>query len=266
MSYKVDLKSLRSSIEPLMRKAGDLQLSLFRSDKLQVRRKVDQSYVCNADVESEKMLIKGLTDIFDEAGFFAEESGQSENDAAYHWVIDPLDGTTNYVHGLPYFGISVALTYKYEPIWGGVFNPIANDFFYAYKNGGAYLGDQRLHMPQEGSMRNTMIIIGLPYTQNEGFAKVLKHVPEIARRSYAFRHFGSAALDQAYLARGGLDGMFFPRLGWWDIAAGMLLITEADGKVTDFDGKPIDYDYGSYLAGSQAVHAELLELLKDGPS
>lgn len=265
VEYKVDLQSLRAQVEPLMRKAGDLQLSLFRSDKLDVRRKADQSYVCNADIESEELLKEGLHKIFDEAGFFAEESGKSEGEAAYHWVIDPLDGTTNYVHGLPYFGISVALTYKYKSIWGAVFNPIANDFFYAIKGAGAFLGDKKLSMHDGRSMRNTMVIIGLPYTRNEGFKKILRKIPEIAKSCYAFRHFGSAALDQAYLARGGLDGIFFPRLGWWDIAAGMLLVTESGGLVTDFEGKEVDYDYNSYLAGSVAVHAELVALLKNGP-
>ena len=261
----IDLLALHTQIEPIIRKVGKLQQSLFRSDKLEIQQKSVGSYVCNADLESEKILKDELHKLIGQADFFAEESGESGK-GPYHWVIDPLDGTTNYIHGIPYFGISVALTYNYEPIWGAVFNPIADDFFYAVKNYGAYLNGLRLSIEESEQFNKTMIVIGLPYTKNAGYMKILKHLPDIAVRSYAFRHLGAAALDQAYLARGGLDVIFFPRLGWWDIAAGMLLIKEAGGIITDFQGGTVTKDYYSYLAGSRAAHKELLEILKNSSS
>ena len=261
----IDLLALQKQIEPIIRNVGQLQLSLFRSDNLEMLLKPDGSYVCKADLESEEILKNALHKIVPQADFFAEESGES-GQGPYHWVIDPLDGTTNYIHGIPYFGISVALTYNYEPIWGAVFNPIADDFFYAIKDHGAYLNGSKLSVDESEQFSKTMIVIGLPYTKNEGYMKILKHLPHIAVQSYAFRHLGAVALDQAYLALGGLDAIFFPRLGWWDIAAGMLLIKEAGGVITDFQGRNITKDYHSYLAGSRAVHKELLEILKNSSS
>ena len=111
-----------------------------------------------------------------------------------------------------------------------------------------------------------MVVIGLPYSKSEGYMKILHHLPTIAKKNYAFRYLGAAALDQAYLARGGLDGLFFPRLGWWDVAAGMLLIKEAGGVVTDFNGNRITESYESFVAGSKKVHEELLRMLKDDAS
>ncbi len=260
----IDLQTLHTQVEPIIRKVGQLQLSFFRSNSIEIRQKPDGSYVCNADLESEKILKKELYDLV-QAGFFAEESGES-GAGPYHWVIDPLDGTTNFIHGIPYFGISVALTYNHEPIWGAVFNPVADDFFYAIKDHGAYLNGSKISVTAADKLSKTLIVIGLPYAKNADYMEVLKHLPRIATQSYAFRHLGAAALDQAYLARGGLDALFFPRLGWWDIAAGTLLIKEAGGIITDFQGKAISKEYRSYLAGSRVAHKELLEILKNSSS
>lgn len=261
----IDLRTLHEKVEPIIRKVGKFQLSLFRSDRLNVQTKADGSYVCRADIESEKMLKEALHELLPEAGFFAEESGQSGQDV-YQWVIDPLDGTTNYVHGIPYFAISVALTHHHETIWGAIFNPIADDFFYAVRGNGAYRNGSRISLMSVDSFDKTMIIVGFPYIKDQEYKNILEHLPQIALGSYAFRHLGAVALDQAYLACGSADGILFCKLGWWDIAAGMLLIKEAGGVVTDFQGKPVDQYYRSYVAGGNQIHRVLLDILKIGSS
>ena len=248
-------------VEPIMRQAGDLLLSYFRTDKIESKRKSDGSYVCNVDVASETLLKQELSKIVPEASFFAEESGISGNND-YRWVIDPIDGTTNFVHGMPYFCISVAFTYKDEPLWGAVFNPLMNDFFCARKGQGAYLNGSRLEIKPRKEPEKSILVIGLPYTKHAGFMTVVEQIPKVAKQAYAFRHYGAVALDQAYVACGSLDAIFCPRLGWWDVAAGMLLITEAGGLVSDFQGNPVTPAYKSYAAGSPEVQRELLKLFE----
>lgn len=265
MNNQVDIVRLHEQVEPLMREVGQFQLSLFRSDNLNVQIKADGSYVCNADLHSEQMLKKGLSALLPEAGFFTEESGQSGS-GPYQWVIDPLDGTTNYVRGIPYFAVSVALTYNGSSLWGAVLNPIADDFFYAVKGHGAYRNGQRLALNRTVNLDKTLIIVGFSFIKHIAYKNVLDHMPQIALGSYAFRHLGAAALDQAYLAAGAADGLLFCQLGWWDVAAGMLLITEAGGQVSDFQGNQVDQQYQSFVAGGVEIHRALLEILKIGSS
>lgn len=265
MHNRIDILRLHERVEPLMREVGRFQLSLFRTDNLNVQVKADGSYVCNADLYSEQMLKDCLHSILPEAAFFAEESGKS-GQGAYQWVIDPLDGTTNYVRGIPYFAISIALTYNGNSIWGAVFNPIANDFFYAVKDNGAYCNGKRLILNRVANFNKTLIIVGFPYIKEAGYKNILDHLPQIALHSYAFRHLGAAVLDQAYLACGAADGLLFCQLGWWDIAAGMLLITEAGGLVSDFQGNQIGEGYQSFVAGEVEIHKALLDILKIGSS
>jgi myo-inositol-1(or 4)-monophosphatase len=261
----IDITKLQEQVEPLMREVGRFQLSLFRSDSLKIQIKADGSYVSNVDIHSEQMLKKGLHAICAQAGFFAEESGQS-GVGRHQWVIDPLDGTTNYIRGIPYFAISVALTYDGRSIWGAVFNPIANDFFYAVKDHGAYCNGKKLILSQTTNFNKTVILVGLPYIKQDEYKSILDRLPQIALRSYAFRHLGAVALDQAYLASGAADGLLFSKLGWWDIAAGMLLITEAGGQVSDFQGNMVDQRYQSFVAGGVEIHSALLDILKIGSS
>jgi len=257
----LNLEELRIKAEPVIRQAGQMLREQFGADSLVVERKKDGSYVTAVDLASERILKEGLQPLLPEAGFFAEESGQSGN-SELEWVIDPLDGTTNFVHGLPYWCVSVALTIKQRPVLAFVYQPLLDQLFWAVEGQGAYCNEQRMHISHAAQLQKTLVVIGLPYSRDRAFAQMLAHVPSIATQTYSFRYFGAAALDQAYVAKGSLDGICFPRLGWWDIAAGMLLIKEAGGILTDFQGKTLDAGYESYVAGSAQVHAELLEILK----
>ncbi len=253
-------EKLLLQIEPIVRQAGDILLSYF-GGKLERKMKDGNSWVTQADLESEKFLISEIGKAFPGTAFFAEESGVS-GQGDYCWVIDPLDGTTNFVQGLPYFCISVALTYQNKPIFGVVYRPLLNEFFHAYQGQGAYLNDVRIHIKQQ-ELDKSVLVVGLPYAKTKRYSKIVDSLGAIAPHAYAFRHFGAAALDLAYVARGSLDGVFLIDLGWWDVAAGMILIQEAGGFVTDFTGKPVNQDFTTFVAGGQKIHAQLIGLLKD---
>lgn len=259
MHKELDLVGL---VTPIIKSAGTILLSHFNTSLERKEKAGDHGFVTKADLESEGYLIKHLQPLIPEAAFFAEESGKRGNTAqGYCWVIDPLDGTTNFAHGLPYFCISVALTQNNVPVFGMIYQPITDELFYATQGNGAYLNGKPLAVSQS-SFDKSVIALGLPYAKDDTFDYLLQRTLAIGRQVYAIRHLGAVALDAAYVAAGVLDGMFFEELGWWDVAAGMLIIEEAGGLVTDFQGKPIDPAYKSFIAGGPDIHKRLQEKLK----
>lgn len=252
---------LRSAVEPIIKEAGKIVLSYYHQRLTWKEKGNDNGFVTEADLASERYLIQSLTPLIPGASFFAEESGKT-GESDYCWVIDPLDGTTNFAHNLPYFCISVALTYKKVPIFGMIYQPILDELFYAQDGKGSWLNGQKLSL-ESVPFEKSLIAIGLPYAKNEKYAYILENMWAIARQAYAVRHFGAVALDIAYVAAGKLDGVIFSDLGWWDVAAGMVILKEAGGLSTDFDGKRVGADYKSFIgASSQQVHERLIRLLK----
>ncbi len=260
------LTPLIASIELIIKQAGALVLGYLRKPLVRIS-KDHAGFVTQADLESEHYLIAELKKVLPQAGFFAEESGQ-EGSGVYRWVIDPLDGTTNFAYGLPYFCISVALTYHDEPIFGMIYDPLHDELFYALKNQGAFLKKSCSSSPQQlkvlptSELGQALVFFGTPYTHDISLRRVIHNVDGLARRVAALRHFGAVALDQAQIAAGRADAVFFTNLGWWDVAAGMLLIEEAGGTVTTFEGNRVRPGYQSYVAGVPLVHAELQPFLK----
>lgn len=251
---------LQQAIEPIIRKAGEILLSHFKKT-LQVHTKQDGSIATNADLESEQYLKQALRELMPGVAFFAEESGR-EGDGPYCFVIDPLDGTTNFSRGIGYFCISVSLTYHDEPILAVVYQPIQNDYFIARKGHGAYLNGVKLDIAQGDSLEKSLTVVGLPYSKDEVYRALLKSTQDIAPRSFAFRYFGASALDLAYVAAGRIDAVYLANLAWWDVAAGMLLVQEAKGKVSDFEGKPLTPTFKTCLAGSEQVYSQLRAFLR----
>lgn len=258
-----DTQHLQAALEPIMREAGEIILSYFnRPNGVTVKK--DTSLVTDADKASEAFLIKSLKGLMPEAAFWAEESGV-QGGGDYCWVIDPLDGTTNFVHGIPYFCISVALTYKGVPQVGAVYDPLQREFFYAARGQGAFLNGERIAVSREKRLAQATWLVGLPYGKSERFRALIERLGVIAPNSFAFRHLGAAALDQAYVACGRLDAVFFVDLAWWDVAAGMLLLEQAGGLVTDFAGKPITSAYRSFIGANRSLHGELSTILLEKP-
>jgi myo-inositol-1(or 4)-monophosphatase len=248
-------------VEPVVRHAGTILLSYFRKHHLQTHRKQDSSIVTEADTASEKYIIGELKKIFPEASVLAEESGGGDR-TDFCWVIDPLDGTTNFAHGLPYFCISVSLTFKGSPIFGIIYQPLTDELFYAEQGKGAFLNGENMHVSNLGELQKGMVLIGLPYAKSETFLHLLRDFELVAKKSYAVRHMGAAALDQAYVACGRVDAVFFEDLAWWDVAAGVIILKEAGALVTDFQGNEVVQGYKSYIAAGPKLYPELLKLVK----
>ena len=253
------MKQLQKPLEEIMKKAGTLLLSYW--GKPIAERKKEAGFVTQADIESEQFLIKELGAILPEADFWAEESGQTgSSNNGYRWVIDPLDGTTNFARHLPYFCISVALTLHDEPIIGAVYQPLLDEFFYAEKEYGATLNGRPIQVSRPETFKQAVLAFGLSYRQDKR-PGLVEATMRVVRKARAVRHFGAVAYDLANVACGRFDGVMFSHLAWWDIAAGMLLVTEAGGKAANFEGQPLGPDFKSCMAGGPLVYDHLKELL-----
>ena len=209
-------KLLMDKVEVIIKEAGTMLVSYFHKT-VDRTVKPDGSFVTEADIASEQFLIKNLAPLVPEAGFIAEESGK-KNISDYNWVIDPLDGTTNFAQGIPFFCISVALTYKDEPLFGAIYNPLLKEYFYASKGGGSFLNGKRIKVSTTNQYDTSIIIFATPYVKNKEFFSSINHIEQ---EVYTSRTFGSAVLDQAYCAAGRADAVIFKDLAWWDVAAGI---------------------------------------------
>lgn len=255
------LENLKENVERIVRQAGTIQLAYFKKAlSLERHEKTGAGIVTQADLESERFLIEELGKIFPGADFYAEESGVSGN-GEYRWVIDPLDGTTNFAHGLPHFCISIALTKKDEVIFGMIYQPVLDELFWAERGKGAWLNGVRLAVSEPDSLQKSFLVVVIPYSGFPYSEQFFHAMCSIVPAAYSFRHMGACALDLAYVAAGRLDGIFFAGLAWWDFAAGHLLIEEAGGKATDFNGNKIGVSSQSCVAGGRLVQGDLQKLL-----
>ncbi len=250
---------IKESLERIMKEAGKLLLSYWGSEVVEIRK--ESGYYTEADVEAEQFLKKELNAL-KPADFCAEESGFSgNNNNGFQWVIDPLDGTTNFTHHIPYFCISVALTENGSPVVGAVLNPLMDEFFYAEKGKGATLNGQKIVVSKPPAFADAIIGIGLSYKHSHRVG-IINLAERISREARAVRHFGAVALDLANVACGRMDGVAFSNLFWWDVAAGALLVQEAGGTISDFNGVPLTADFKSCIAGSPLVYDNLKRLTK----
>lgn len=254
----MNLELIAQQVEPIVSQAGKMLLSYYHAGLIR-EYKQDGSFATQADKQVEQFLIERLKELVPGAAFFVEESGQIQGND-YCWVIDPLDGTTNFAQGLPHFCISVALTYKHEPVIAFVYQPLLQELFKAIKGGGAFLQGKRLPIIENRPLKQSIIVFSFPYQQQEGY---FTFICEIEKKVYTARNFGAAALDQAYCAAGKVDSVMFCNLAWWDIAAGMLLIKEAGGQVMQFDGSPVDQSFTTFLAGNKLICSEVISLAQD---
>ena len=253
------MPNMKQSLEEIVKEAGKLLLSYWKSGVSE--NKKEAGYYTQADIDSEQFLKKALFDLF-QADFMAEESGQSgTRNNGYRWVIDPLDGTTNFAHHISYFCISVALTHHDEPIVGAVYNPILDEFFYAEKGKGATLNGRPIKVSHPKAFSDAVIGFGLSYNPKHR-AALVGRAEIVAAKARAVRHFGAVALDLANVACGRLDGVLFSHLSWWDIAAGALLVSEAGGKASQFDGEALGPNFKTCMAGSDLVYDSLKEIVE----
>lgn len=243
---------------PVMRGAGDILIEYFyKFRSLPRHKKSDNSYYTPADIAAEQYLKKQLLQLVPQAQIYAEESGISGN-SDYAWVIDPLDGTTNFAQGIPYWCISVALTYKNSPICASIYNPLMDEFFYADLHTHTTMNNGKVTVTQQ-SLEEGLVALGFSYDVEKKI-RLMHRAEKIVQKAFAIRHFGAIALDLAYTAAGKIDGAFFEGLSWWDVAAGKLLIEQAGGMIGDFKGDQIEPNYSSCMAGGKLIYQAFKEL------
>lgn len=260
----------RSAIMNVMvqavRKAGrGLTRDFGEVENLQVSAKGPGDFVSAADRKAERILHSELEYARPGYSFLMEESGAIEGEDHQHrWIIDPLDGTTNFLHGIPLFAISVALERQGTLVAAVVYNPATDELFTAERGQGAFLNDRRLRVANRRDMAESVIATGIPHLGRGDHGLSLTELSGLMGQVAGIRRCGAAALDLAWLAAGRFDGFWEHALSPWDMAAGCLLIREAGGYVSDMDGRDRMFDTGSIVAGNEAIHRQLLKQLKSG--
>jgi len=224
----------------------------------------NNDFVTEVDKAAEAAIIQVLREAYPDYGILAEESGlsgASEAGKDYQWVIDPLDGTTNFIHGFPQYAVSIALTYKGQPNQAVVYDVVRNEMFTASKGGGAYLNERRIRVTKCDRMEHALLGTGFPFRSFEHADTYLAVFKDLAKRTSGVRRAGSAALDLAYVACGRFDGFWEFGVLPWDIAAGCLLITEAGGLVSDLSGGDNHLKTGNMVAGTPKIFSQMLQVI-----
>jgi myo-inositol-1(or 4)-monophosphatase len=259
-ALNVMMAAARKAGRPLIRDFGELE-------NLQISMKGPADFVSNADERTERILIEELSRARPGYGFFAEETGTREgHDKSHRFIIDPIDGTTNFLHGVPMFAVSIALEREGQLVSAIVYNPVTDEMYAAEKGQGAYLNDKRLRVAARKSLHETLIATGIPFMGKGDQAlhdRSLAEVRAIIARTSGIRRCGSAALDLAGVAAGRFDAFWERRLNPWDIAGGVLLVREAGGIVTDLEGGSDPLGVGDVLAANEALHPQLMKILRD---
>ena len=259
----------RSALINVMAKAAEkaargLKRDFGEVENLQVSRKGPADFVSAADLKAEKTIREELSRARPGYGFLMEESGAvaPSDGSGRCWIVDPLDGTTNFLHGLPQFAISIALEERGEVIAGLVYDPIKDDLFHAERGGGAFHNDRRLRVSSRSRLAESLIATGAPYIGHGDRERYLGEIDAVMAQTAGIRRWGSAALDLAYVAAGRFDAFWEWGLSAWDIAAGTILVREAGGYVSELNGKTINLESGSILASNNNIHSDLMKLLR----
>jgi len=241
-----------------VKEAGKIAMTYFGKEK-HTKNKGEFDLVTKADVESEKKIVKVIKNKFPGHGFILEEGQNININSEYVWVIDPIDGTTSFAHNYPMFSISIALLKNKKPIVGVVLVPYMKELFYAEKGKGAFLNNKKITVSKTTSLNKSIVSTGFPYNDRK---RILKYLARIAEVAQGIRRSGSAALDICYIAAGRTDAYYEVGLKIMDTAAAQLILKEAGGKVTDFQGKLITDKYDEIVCSNSKVHDELINLLK----
>jgi myo-inositol-1(or 4)-monophosphatase len=237
-----------------------LEAQTFTSNR--VEEKSFNQLVSYVDKTAEEKLVKGLAEILPEAGFLTEEATVTTQQKEYTWIIDPLDGTTNFIHQLPIYSISIALMHHDVPVIGVVFEPNRHELFYAWKDGGAFLNGRAIKVNSNGELSKSLLATGFPYydfNQMQSYLNTLQHFLKTTR---GMRRMGSAAVDLAYVSCGRFDGFFEYGLSPWDVAAGILLVQEAGGKVNTFKGIGSPVFDKEIVASSTSIYDDFFAVIK----
>ena len=252
----VAVKAARAAGSIINRAALDIEA-------VRISQKKVNDYVTEVDHAAEQAIIETLLTAYPGHGIWAEESGREHGakDSEFVWIIDPLDGTTNFIHGLPVYCVSIALAVKGKVEQAVVYDPTRNDLFTATKGRGAFLNDRRLRVSKRTELKQALVSTGFPFRPGDNFNQYLQMMGDVMQRTAGLRRPGSAALDLAYVAAGYTEGFFEKGLQPWDVAAGSLLVTEAGGLVGNFTGEADYLEQEECLAGNPKVYGQLVGIL-----
>lgn len=252
----IAIKAARAAGAIINRAALDIE-------RVQVTAKSHNDFVTEVDSAAEMAIIETLLQAYPGHGILAEESGRTHGarDSEYVWIIDPLDGTTNFIHGFPVYAVSIALAFRGQVQQAVVYDPARNDLFYASKGKGAFLNDRRLRVSKRTRMLESLIGTGFPFRKGDNFKRYLKMFEDVMQVCAGLRRPGAAALDLCYVAAGWYDGFFETGLNPWDVAAGSLIITEAGGLVGNFTGEADFLHQRELVAGNPRIYAQLVQIL-----
>lgn len=237
-------------------------LRFYLGNLSEIGKKGETDLVTKADIESERVITETIRSTFPDHSILAEESGLYSCSSSSRWIVDPLDGTTNFAHQLPLFCSSIAFQHEGEIIVGVILNPVTNELFYAVKNQGAYLNGVRINVSDKKDLKESLLVTGFPYNATDIIDQIMKRMTSCLKASQGIRRLGSAALDLCYVACGRFDGFWEQNLKPWDTAAGYLIAREAGGVVTDFANNPFQTEMHEILATNSLIHEEMIVLLK----
>jgi myo-inositol-1(or 4)-monophosphatase len=239
--------------------AGATVLKEFFNGQFKISNKEGvNNLVTEADLAAEKAIFEVIRESYPDHFILSEEAGEIHMDSEYKWIIDPIDGTVNFANGIPLCCVSVALEKNGEVIMGAVYNPIYNEFFFGQKGWGASLNDKRIQVSEKNELCSACLVTGFPYTYLDMDNGPLQVFERFIRRGIPVRRLGSAAIDLCWVAAGRFDGFYEHKLQAWDSAAGMLIVQEAGGRVTDFYGNPYSLYQPQIIATNGKIHDELL--------
>ncbi len=259
----MDLEQLCNEVMDLARLTGEFILEerkKFSSSSFEEKGR--QNFVTHVDTAAEKRLVKGLKKLLPEAGFIAEEGTVGKSDEDWQWIIDPIDGTTNFIHGLPPYAICIALAHKSKVVLGVVYELGFKEFFYAWEGGKAYMDGKEIHVSNTNSVNSSLIATGFPYTYFERLDPFMYSVRYFMQNSHGLRRLGSAATDLVYVACGRFEAFYEYGLSPWDVAAATFIVLQAGGKACDFYGND-DWLFGGTIIASNAnVYDEFKEVIR----
>ena len=254
-NINVMVKACRKASKTIIRDFGEIE-------KLQVSIKGPGDFVTASDKKVEKILINELQEARPSYSILSEEIGQINNDKSFKWIIDPIDGTANFLHGIPHFAISIGLEHDDEIICGIVYDPIKDEMFVAEKGNGSYLNNQRMRVSSRSKLKDCIVFTGGPKLESQNKELALDEYKKFSSKILIpIRKLGSASLDMAYVAAGRCDGFWQRNLNYWDIAAGIILVKEAGGFVTDFEGENRYVENKTILAANSRINKEMIEVL-----
>jgi|TARA_B100000315_G_C14447003_1_gene527282 myo-inositol-1(or 4)-monophosphatase len=255
-NINVMVKACRKAAKTIIRDFGEIE-------NLQVSLKGPGDFVTASDKKVEKILISELQKARPNHSILSEETGQINNDESFKWIIDPIDGTANFLHGIPHFAISIGLEHDKEIICGIVYDPIKDEMFVAEKGNGSYLNNQRMRVSSRSKLENCIVFTGGPKRESKDRELSIEEYKKFSSKIHTpIRKLGSASLDMAYVAAGRCDGFWQRNLNYWDIAAGIILVKEAGGFVTDFNGENEYIQNKTILVTNSKINKEMIEILK----